>query len=155
DVDVIAEALPNASDVAHQFFLTSLEGEAQDFDVLVADIIWTQEFARAGWIADLSNAFPGEAIRRDFFPGLADSALMEGKTFAVPWYVDVGLLYYRRDLAPGAPATYHQLEQFTLQALRANPRLQGFLWQARQYEGLVCNVLEAIWGHGGSAWSDD
>src|SRR5262249_16945770 len=84
-----------------------------------------------------------------------DSALMEGKTFAVPWYVDVGLLYYRRDLAPGAPATYHQLEQFTLQALRANPRLQGFLWQARQYEGLVCNVLEAIWGHGGSAWSDD
>lgn len=154
EVDVVSEALPNASDVAHQYFLTALEGGAGHFDVFVVDLIWTPEFARAGWIADLSPAFPSEVIRRDFLPGLADSAVIEGRTFAVPWYVDAGLLYYRRDLVPGAPRSYEELEQFTFQALRANPHLQGYLWQGRQYEGLVCNVLEAIWGHGGSVWSD-
>jgi multiple sugar transport system substrate-binding protein len=30
-----------------------------------------------------------------------------------------------------------------------DPRLAGFLWQGRQYEGLNCNVFEAVWGHGG------
>jgi multiple sugar transport system substrate-binding protein len=154
EVDVISEALPNASDVAHQYFLTALEGGAQHFDVFVLDLIWTPEFARAGWIADLSTAFPSEKIRRDFLPGLVDSAVIEGRTFAVPWYVDVGLLYYRRDLVPSPPRSYQELERFTIQALRANPHLQGYLWQGRQYEGLVCNVLEAIWGHGGSVWSD-
>jgi multiple sugar transport system substrate-binding protein len=151
DVQVSIEALPNASDTAHQYFLTALEGGAQDFDVLVVDVIWVQEFARAGWIADLSTSFPGEVIRRDFLSGVAEAALIGGKTFAVPWYADVGLLYYRRDLVSRAPKSYQELEQSILQTLHAYPGLQGYLWQGRQYEGLVCNVYEAVWGHGGSA----
>src|SRR5689334_2693740 len=70
-VRVVSEALPNASDVTHQFFLTALEGGARDFDVLVADVVWIPEFARAGWIADLGGAFTPEALRRDFLPGAA------------------------------------------------------------------------------------
>jgi multiple sugar transport system substrate-binding protein len=58
------EALPAGSDAARQFFLTALEGKADDFDVLGIDAIWTPEFARAGWIADLSGAFPPERLRR-------------------------------------------------------------------------------------------
>jgi multiple sugar transport system substrate-binding protein len=152
EVEVVSEPLPNSSDVAHQYFLTALEGGSADFDVLVADLIWIQEFARAGWIADLSRDFPSEALRRDFLPGLADSAIVENKTCAVPWYVDVGLLYYRRDLVPGAPTTYQQLVELTQNARSFNPALGGYLWQARQYEGLVCNVLEVVWGCGGEVW---
>lgn len=154
DVEVVAEAIPNASDIAHQYFLTALEGRSQDFDVLVADVIWVQEFARAGWIADLSDAFPNEMIRREFLPGLAEAVSSNGKTFAVPWYADVGLLYYRSDLVPRAPRTYDELQHFTLEGRRADRRLQGYLWQARQYEGLVCNVYEAIWGHGAAPQRD-
>jgi len=153
-VEVGAEALPNASDVAHQYFLTALEGGAADFDVLVLDVIWTREFARAGWIADLSFAVGPELLRQEFFTAAAESAIVDRRVFAVPWYVDVGLLYYRRDLVPDPPRSYRELEQDALKARSADARLQGYLWQGRQYEGLVCNVFEAIWGHGGSAWSD-
>ncbi len=151
EVDVVTEVLPNASDVAHQYFLTALEGGARDFDVLVLDVVWVQEFAHAGWIANLSSTFPSQQIRRDFLQGTAEAVLMNDRTFAVPWYVDVGLLYYRTDLVPRAPRTYAELERFTADALRAHPRLQGFVWQGRQYEGMICNVYEAIWGHGGDA----
>jgi len=153
-VKVRTEALPNSSDVAHQFFLTALEGGAQDFDLLIADVVWAPEFARAGWIADLSDEFPPEQLRQTFLPGPSEAVILDGKTYAVPWYVDVGLLYYRKDLVPRAPRTYDELRAFAQAAMKQDPRMQGYVWQGKQYEGLVCNVYEAIWGHGGQSMQD-
>src|SRR5687767_6901733 len=39
ELRVVSEALPNASDLAHQFFLTALGGGARDFDVFVVDVV--------------------------------------------------------------------------------------------------------------------
>lgn len=153
EVELVTQLLPNASDVAHQYFLTTLEGGSREIDVLVVDVIWVPEFARAGWIADLSEEFPPEEIRREFLPGPAEAVVVEGRTRAVPWYLDVGLLYYRTDLVPRAPRTYDELMAFAAEAMRKDPSLQGYLWQGRQYEGLVCNVYEPIWGHGGESLS--
>ncbi|QSQ12132.1 ABC transporter substrate-binding protein [Myxococcus landrumensis] len=153
-VTLVTEALPNSSDLAHQFFLTALGGGAEDFDVLIADVVWVPEFARAGWIADLSEAFPPEQVRAEFLPGPVEAAVLEGRTYAVPWYLDVGVLYFRTDLVPRAPRTYAELERFALEARAKVPGLQGFVWQGRQYEGLSCNVYEALWGHGGRALGD-
>ncbi|HZI13134.1 MAG TPA: ABC transporter substrate-binding protein [Myxococcus sp.] len=150
-VELVTEALPNSSDLAHQFFLTSLEGGADDFDVLVADVVWVPEFARAGWIADLSEHFPPERLRADFFPGPVEAVVVDGRTYAVPWYLDVGVLYYRTDLVPRAPRTFDELQRFAKEAMAKAPGLQGYVWQGRQYEGLSCNVYEALWGHGGQS----
>jgi multiple sugar transport system substrate-binding protein len=145
-VTVVRQTLPNASDIAHQYFLTALEGEAVDFDLFVADVVWIQEFARAGWIADLSEQFPPEKLNRDFFPAVADAVTYRGRVFAVPYYVDVGLLYYRRDLVPTPPTSYLELEEAVERVRKVRPSLKGYLWQGKQYEGLVCNVFENLWG---------
>jgi multiple sugar transport system substrate-binding protein len=149
-VDVVAEPMPNASDLAHQLFVTALEGGAADLDVIVIDVIWTAEFARAGWIADLSRAFPPDELREELLSGAVEAAVIGGRTFAVPWYVDVGLLYYRKDLVVRAPRTYDELRRFAREAMARRPGMAGLLWQGKQYEGLSCNVFEAIWGHGGA-----
>ena len=154
-VTVEAQPLPNASDVAHQYFLTALEGGASDFDVFVADVIWVPEFAHAGWVADLSDAFPPDQLHRDFFSAPADAVIVDGRTYAVPWYVDVGLLFYRTDLVPRAPRTYAELVADVARVTAAHPGMLGYLWQGRQYEGLDCNVAEAIWGHGGTLLTGD
>src|SRR5262245_43336356 len=149
NVQITTELLPNDADSAYQYFLTALEAGA-DFDVLVVDIIWVPMFARAGWIADLSQEFPAELIRRDFLAGAAEAAVFDGRVFAVPWYTDVGLLYYRTDLVDRAPRTYAELEESAKEVRQRDPSLQGYVWQGRQYEGLVCNALEAIWGFDGT-----
>lgn len=154
-VKVVTEVLPNASDVLHQFYMTALGGGAADFDVMVVDVAWVAELARAGWVADLSEAFPPAALRSETIGGAADVALPGGRTFAVPWYVDVGALYRRVDLVPAPPTTFAALEQAIDHARAQDPRLQGLLFQARQSEGLVCNAYEAIWGHGGEALRPD
>jgi multiple sugar transport system substrate-binding protein len=153
-VRVVTEALPNSSDLAHQFFLTALEGRSRDFDLFIVDTIWVSEFARAGWLADLSGYLSADEVRRDFLAGAAQAVVVGGRTFAVPWYADVGILFFRRDLVDRSPATYDELVHAADRVRGERPGMQGFVWQGRQYEGLVCNVYEAIWGHGGTTMND-
>lgn len=153
-VSVEAQPIPNSSDLAHQLLLTSLEGGGGDLDVFVLDVIWTAEFARAGWLADLSESFPPARLRAELLPAAVEAAVQGGRTVAVPWYVDVGVLYWRTDLVPRAPRTYRELEEMARAAMARDGSLRGFVWQGRQYEGLSCNVFEAIWGHGGEPMRD-
>ncbi len=145
-VAVELQALPNASDLAHQLLVTALGAGARDLDAFVLDVIWVAEFTRAGWLADLSDVLPPERVRAEFLAGPAEAVVRGGRTRAAPWFVDVGLLYYRTDLVSEPPRTYAALEE----AARAAPGGRaGYVWQGRQYEGLSCNFFEGVWGRGG------
>lgn len=64
----------------------------------------------------------------------------------------MGVLYYRRDLLEEAgippPRSFEELLR-AARALQSPPRIWGFVWQGKQYEGLVCDFLEVLHGHGG------
>jgi multiple sugar transport system substrate-binding protein len=151
-IKVKDEALPASTDEQHQFYVVNLEGKSADFDVLSMDVIWVQEFARAGWLRDLSRLLaPGE--RQAFFPGPIRAVIHDGGLYAVPWYIDAGLLYYRRDLLDTygrrVPRTWPELVETAKYITDQEKDLYGFIWQGKQYEGLVCNVLEYLWSDGG------
>lgn len=155
-VTVRVEYLPNAPGAVHQYLLTSLEGASADFDVFITDVIWVAELARAGWLVDLSSAFPERAVRRDFLPGPADAVLVQGGTYAVPWYADVGILYFRADLLPRAPRTFLEIAEMVERGKSKHKKpIHGYLWQGLQSEALVCNAFETIWGTGGIPESPD
>ena len=146
------ETLPASSDEQHLFYAINLSAQTREFDVLALDTIWVAEFARAGWLRDLSDAMSA-ADRADYFPGPLASVSWEARQYALPWFADAGLLYYRADLlaAQGLPPprTWTDLVDAVRRAKRRRPDLHGFVWQGKQYEGLVCNALEFIWSHGG------
>jgi len=154
------ESLPSSTDQQHQFYVIGLEGRSPDFDVLAMDVIWVQEFARAGWIRDLSALLPPEN-RKEFFPGPVEAVTFKGRAFAVPWYIDAGLLYYRKDLLDrygfGPPQTWEELVRDSQTILKGerDRRLKGFIWQGKQYEGLICNVLEYVRSNGGEVLDRD
>jgi multiple sugar transport system substrate-binding protein len=152
-VRVRSEALPASSDEQHQFYVINLEASASGLDVMMLDIIWVPEFARAGWLLDLSGHV-GDADLAPFFPSQVAAARWNGRVWAMPWNMNVGLLYYRADLLAKyglqPPATWHELISHTRRVREAEKdrRLEGYLWQGKQYEGLMVNVLEAMWGNG-------
>ncbi len=146
------ETLPASTDEQHQYYVINLEGGSTDFDVLSMDVIWVPEFARAGWLGDLSDLLgPGE--ENAFFPGPMRAVTMSGRNYAIPWYIDAGVLYYRKDLLEkygfSIPLTWEDLVATAQEITRREPNLYGFIWQGKQYEGLVCNALEYIWSNGG------
>ncbi|MBI3014787.1 MAG: ABC transporter substrate-binding protein [Candidatus Tectomicrobia bacterium] len=159
-VRVKDEVLPASTDEQHQFYVINLEGRSADIDVLSMDIIWVPEFIRAGWIRDLTPFFP-PADREQFLPVALGPDLSEGKIYAAPWYIDAGLLYFRKDLLAkydyAPPKTWPELVRTARAILRreGNPKLYGFIWQGKQYEGLVCNVLEYIWSNNGEVIGPD
>ena len=151
-IRVVEETLPSSSDEQHQFYVTSLEGRTPEFDVFSLDVIWVPEFARAGWLRELSHLLP-EREKQDFFPGPLEAVRFRGTICALPWYIDAGVLYFRSDLLEKhgfrPPQTWPDLVR-TAQAILAKERdLYGFLWQGKQYEGLVCNALEYFRSRGG------
>ena len=76
----------------------------------------------------------------------------------MPLFIDAGLLYYRKDLLAkhklAPPRTWIDLVESakTILAREHDPQLVGFSAQFKQYEGLVCNMMEYILGNGGALW---
>ena len=151
-ISVRRETLPSGSDEQHLFYAINLQAETTEFDVFALDVVWVAEFARAGWLHDVS-ALLGEEERADLFPGVLQGVIWDGRVFALPWFIDAGLLYYRKDLLAAhglePPLTWEALKHTAHVVTEAQPEMYGFVWQGKQYEGLVCNALEYIWSFGG------
>jgi Bacterial extracellular solute-binding protein len=71
-----------------------------------------------------------------------------------------GLLYYRKDLLAAVgrdqpPSTWRELVKIAQEVHKKYPKVDGYAGQYDRYEGLVLNVFEAVWAHGGELVSTD
>lgn len=144
---------PNNSTEIHQWLVTNLGSDSGDVDVVTADCVWFPEFASAGWLLDVSKYYT-EQEKAEHFKGTIETVSYRGKMYGAPWYVDGGLLYYREDLlnkhGVKPPKTWTELVDGANKILKAenNPRLNGFLYQAKQAEVLVCDLVEFLGSKG-------
>ncbi len=151
-VHVVIQRTPDDGDQRHQLFVQWLNAHAGQPDVLQLDVIWTPEFAAAGWIRPLTRWRPDVS---DFFPGVIAADRWAGALYALPWWTDVGMLYWRTDLLPRAPASMNELAA-DLRRVRGTagaPR-DGLVWQGARYEGLVTVFSEFLGAFGGRIMDD-
>jgi multiple sugar transport system substrate-binding protein len=152
---------PTDTSLRRQTLSVALLARERDPDVFLMDVAWLSQFAASGWLAPLDPYLgrDGCSGRDAFFPRILELVdTWQGRTVALPVYVDGGILYYRTDLLrkygiPGPPATWRQLKEaaLTVQAgeRSGRPGFYGFVWQGAQYEGLVCDFLEFAGADGG------
>lgn len=122
------------------------------YDVLNMDIVWVPKFAAAGWIMELTDRLSPEQ-RSNFVEGNIEGGMYQDKLYRIPTTSDAGVLYYRSDLLQQAgvepPQNFAQMVQIaqTLQNQKKTP--WGYLWQAKQYEGISAMFVEVLEGFGG------
>jgi len=145
-VRVELQVTPDSADQRHQLYVQWLNARAPTPDVLQLDVIWMAEFAAAGWILPL-DAFKPDV--HDFLPATLAAARWNGALYAMPWFVDVGLLYWRTDLLDRAPRSLVELREMALRLREADAVRFPLVWPCARYEGLVTVFLEHLAAFGG------
>ena len=150
------EQPPSTSD-QHDKYVSILAAKDASIDVFALDIPFVPEFASAQWLTPLDDLFDKAELSKNFFRGPLKGANYGGKLWAVPWYNNAAVLFYRKDLLDAAgvrpPATYGDLVQVATK-LRAPDMQAGFTWQGSQYEGCAVDFFEYLWGYGGDFFND-
>jgi len=150
-IRVRVQHTPDDATQRHQLFVQWLNARAGEPDVLQLDVVWTPEFAAAGWVLALDRWHPTAS---DFFPATIAANTWADSLFAMPWFMDVGMLYWRTDLFRAAPKTMDELTDDVSRARRAGTPY-GIVWQGARYEGLVTGFLEYLGAFGGRVMTED
>lgn len=119
-----------------------------DIDVYQVDAVWAGMLKRR---LEPLNQYISHEDLKGFHPALIANNTVDGDLMALPWYVDLGLLIYRKDLLEKynvpIPQTWDELETAarTIQQqerLNGNKKLWGFVFSGKAFEGLSCNINE-------------
>jgi multiple sugar transport system substrate-binding protein len=152
DIRVVQRRTPDAADQRHQLYVQWLNAGASQPDILQLDVVWTPEFAAAGWILPLERFAPDTAA---YLPASLEADRWDGRLYALPWFIDVGMLYWRTDLMGEPPTSLVELRRTAERARDRGDVEHGFVWQGARYEGLVTVFLEHVGAFGGSLMGAD
>jgi multiple sugar transport system substrate-binding protein len=134
--------LPSQADAQREQLVRRLGAEDESIDLMGLDIIWTGEFANAGWLDQVPEDVVGPASSM-VFQSVLETAKFEDKLYAVPIWSNTQLLWYRKDKVKEPPATWDQMIEV---AERENLKIHV---QANRYEGLVVWANAMILSAGG------
>ncbi|MFW9906387.1 MAG: ABC transporter substrate-binding protein [Candidatus Thorarchaeota archaeon] len=161
----------------HDTYVTKLAAKDSSIDIISMDVIWPPEFTEAGWLEQIDDLFEGTGYTADLYleaPILAGT--YQGHHYGLPWFHDSAMLFYRADILKyafdndvitvtpptgqdyRAPETWKELHDWTLAMLDdedlvsyfngTDGILNGFVWQGREYEGMICDFMEYLGGTG-------
>jgi multiple sugar transport system substrate-binding protein len=145
-------SLPKGADDQRLQLARRITGNDHSLDIMAMDVVWTAEFAEAGWALPLSADPAGQAeadAAADTLPGPLATAKWQGKLFAAPVTTNTQMLWYRPDLVSPPPPTWDQMVSEATR-LHAEGKPSWIAVQAKQYEGLVVwfnSLLESAGGH--------
>jgi multiple sugar transport system substrate-binding protein len=126
------EYLPDDADQQREQLVRRLGAEDSGIDIMGMDVIWTGEFANAGWVEEWTGE-DAEQATAGVFESVAETARFEEKLWAAPIWTNTQLLWYRTDRVDQPPETWQEMMR-EADRIGANGRIQV---QADRYEGLV------------------
>lgn len=149
--EVKATIMTNDSGQMHDQLLNSLSSKSGEYDVISMDVVWAGEFAAAGYLEPVDQLLMDKGWKpTDFNAGSMDSGKYKGKNYVLPYFPDLGFIYFRSDIVSAEDAALLRTGSYTyddLIAMGEKYKGQGetkyaFVYQSKQYEGLTCNLNE-------------
>ncbi|CAN5287685.1 ABC transporter substrate-binding protein [soil metagenome] len=150
-------SLPKGADDQRLQLARRLTGNDRTLDVMALDVVWTAEFAEAGWAVPLSEDPAGAAVgdaTGNTLPGPLETATWQDELYAAPVTTNTQLLWYRADLMAEPPRTWDAMVTEATQ-LHDEGKPSWIALQAKQYEGLVVWFNTLLESAGGQVLSED
>ena len=142
--------LPTDADQQREQLVRRLAAGDPDIDIIGMDVIWTAEFAAAGWVQPWRGAAASRA-RAGRLASAIESASYRETLWAAPFTTNTQLLWYRTDRVATPPATWDEMIDMA-EALGEHGTIQA---QGARYEGLTVFFVSLLASAGGSVLTPD
>jgi multiple sugar transport system substrate-binding protein len=144
--------LPSTADGQRQQLVRRLAASDSSIDILGMDVVWTAEFAEAGWLRPVPAGLRDQVTQGTLGPALR-TATWRGTLYALPYNTNTQLLWYRKDLVPSPPTTWAQMidmgTRLEQQGKPGRVEIQG-----AQYEALTVWFNSLVASAGGRILDD-
>ncbi len=105
---ITPEFLPTDASQQREQLVRRLGAEDSSIDIVGMDVIWTGEFANAGWVEEWKGPLKKQVTEK-VFPNVIETASFEDKLYAAPFNTNTQLLWYRKDLVKKPPKTWDEM----------------------------------------------
>jgi multiple sugar transport system substrate-binding protein len=141
-------------DYVHDKITTGMAAKPPAYDAAMIDVIWPDEFIKAGYLLDVTNRVTPE-MKAGMFPASWNGVTRNGKIYGMPWIMDVKYFMYNKDILTKAgftdpPKTWEELVDQAKVIKQKGLAEFPVIWSWNQKEGVVCDYAVLLFGNGGS-----
>lgn len=137
----------------HDKFVTGMATTPPAYDVVMVDVVWYDEWVKAGYLADLTSKVTPD-MKSKIFPTAWNVVTRDGKAYGLPWLLDTKYLFYNKDILKQAgfdspPATWEELA-LQAKAIKDKGLVEyPIVWSWKQAEAAICDFTALLYGNGG------
>jgi len=146
--------------VLRQRLTTDIATSGGQFDVMTIGLYETGIWGKRGWLTPLEN-LPADYDVEDIFPSVRDGLSVDGKLYALPFYAESSMTYYRKDLfeqagltMPQQP-TWEQMRDFAKALHKPEQEQYGICLRGKAGWGENMAIVTTLANTFGARWFDE
>ena len=141
-------------DYVHDKITTGMAANPPAYDAAMIDVIWPDEFIKAGYLLDVTNRVTPD-MKANMFPASWNGVTRNGKIYGMPWLMDVKYFMYNKDMLQKAgiaapPTTWEEMVDQAKVIKQKGIAEYPIIWSWNQKEGVVCDFTVLLFGNGGA-----
>ncbi|HKF61779.1 MAG TPA: extracellular solute-binding protein [Dongiaceae bacterium] len=142
----------------HDKIVAAAGAGAQGYDVVLFDTIWPAEFAKNGFLQDVTGRISADDTAK-VFDGAWSTVTYEDKRYGMPWILDTKYLFYNKDMLKKAgiaapPKTWAELtEQAKIIKDKGIVKFP-IVWSWAQAEAIICDYGTLVDAYKGEFYQD-
>ncbi len=141
-------------DYVHDKITTGMAAKPPAYDAAMVDVIWPDEFIKAGYLLDVTNRVTAD-MKANMFPASWNGVTRNGKIYGMPWLMDVKYFMYNKDMLQKAgisapPKTWEEMVEQAKIVKQKGLAEFPVIWSWNQKEGVVCDFTVLLFGNGGA-----
>ncbi|SEI49691.1 sugar ABC transporter substrate-binding protein [Pseudomonas sp. NFR16] len=146
--------------VLRQRLTTDIATKGGQFDVLTIGMYEASLWGAKGWLKEMNN-LPASYALDDVFPSVRDGLSVDGKLFALPFYAESSITYYRKDLFKAAGLTmperptWTQISEFADKLTDKSKEQYGICLRGKAGWGENMALISTVANSFGARWFDE
>lgn len=141
-------------DAIHDKITTGMAAKPPAYDASMIDVIWPDEFIKAGYLLDVTSRVTSD-MKSGIFPSAWNGVTRNGKIYGMPWLMDTKYFMYNKDTLQKAgisapPKTWEELVDQAKIIKQKGLVEFPIMWSWAQLEAVVCDFTVLLYGNGGS-----